>query len=274
MPELPEVEFARRCFERWLGGEKLAKVEADRTRIVRGSSPEALASLGGRRVERVERRGKWLVVTFDRGLGLIGHLGMTGKLELQRPGEPPPSSSRARFHRKDEAIVHFRDPRMFGRLAAGPLDALLQDEGLASLGPDAWDAPPTPASFAAALHGCRRAIKDAIMDQTVLAGVGNIQATEALHHARIHPAKPANRLTLPEVKRLLRSIRWSLARTLRTLDGERISYVEEPGSPNPFLVYGRAGEPCPRCRAGLKSMVIGGRTSAFCPRCQRAPRGV
>jgi formamidopyrimidine-DNA glycosylase len=273
MPELPEVEFARRCLERWLGGETVTRVEADPTRVVRGSSPAALAALAGLRLERVERRGKWLVASFERGLGLVGHLGMTGKLGLQRPGDPPVPWSRARFYRKDKAIVHFRDPRMFGRLAAGPLETLLRDEGLAALGPDAWDAPYSPAGLQARLRGRRGAVKAALLDQAVLAGVGNIQATEALHHARIHPARRADSLTRAELERLLAGLRWSLARTLAMATGDELTYVEEPGADNPFLVYGRAGEPCPRCGGPLRSMVIGGRTSAFCPRCQRAPRG-
>lgn len=197
---------------------------------------------------------------------------MTGKFELQRPGEPAVRWSRARFVRKDRAIVHFRDPRMFGRLLPGHLDEIVREEGFATLGPDAWREPLSGPALAQRLAGSRRPIKDALLDQTILAGIGNIQATEALFRAGVHPARPAAALTKTEFERIAAGIHWSLARTLAMNKGDKITYVEESGAEeNPFLVYGRAGEACPECGRTLDKLVIGGRTSAYCPVCQRLP---
>src|SRR5690606_15433734 len=219
------------------------------------SSPAALKTLTGARLEDVDRRGKQLLLRFDHGRGVLSHLGMTGKWVLHQPGEPPVKHSRARFVRDDGVEVHYRDPRMFGRLLPGRIGELERDPTFASLGPDALDDPPTASRLLAALSGRRRPLKEVLMDQSVLAGLGNIQATEALFRARLSPTRPAGDLARPEAERLVRGIRWTLERTLRDLDGgDAITYVEESPSDNPFLVYGRAGEPCPRCGTTLSSI--------------------
>lgn len=270
MPELPEVEFARTCLERWLVGEKLVRVEADAGRVIRGSKGEAFQSLAGRRVTKVERRGKWLLWRFDAPLGLLAHLGMTGKFELQPPGDPSVRWSRVRFARRDGATVHYRDPRQFGRLEVAPLIELEAKDPLASLGPDAYEPKLTSQQLAKRIGKGRRPIKDVLMDQTVLAGLGNIQVTEALFVARIHPMHRADALGKSEISRLARGIRRSLERTLAMNRGDKITYVEETKRvENPFFIYGKARSPCPRCGEVLKKMVISGRTTAFCPSCQK-----
>jgi formamidopyrimidine-DNA glycosylase len=275
MPELPEVEFARSRIQHWLGGRRIERIEADRTRILRGSSPEAVQALAGHTLEKVERRGKWLLWHFDSGLGLLDHLGMTGKFVLQMPGDPPPRSSRVRFAPDHGAVVHYTDPRMFGRMSAGPADELAQDETFRSLGPDAWNSPPTPAVLCAHMKDRKRPVKDLLMDQTVLAGLGNIYATEALFNARLHPARKGASLTAQECRALVRGIHKTLDFSLKLNKGDKITYVEEaPADQNPFQIYGRAGEPCPHCGTILKATQIGGRTSVFCPKDQplRPPR--
>ena len=273
MPELPEVEFARSCLSRWLGGRTLRKVDADPTRVIRGASPKAFAALAGDRVTKVERRGKWLLWRFASERGLLAHLGMTGKFEMARPGTPSVRWSRVRFTRSDGAVVHYRDPRQFGHVRIAPFSVLLTTEPLKSLGPDAKDHPPSTSTLGARLRKSRRKVKEVLMDQTVLAGLGNIQATEALFLARVHPARRADSLTLGEVGRIRQAITRSLARTLAMNRGDKITYVEESKRvKNPFHVYGKANSPCPRCRTPLEKMVIGGRTSAFCEVCQpRSP---
>lgn len=269
MPELPEVEFARSCLSRWLGGKTLSKVEADPTRVIRGASPKAFAALARDRVTKVERRGKWLLWRLASENGLLAHLGMTGKFELTRPGAPAVRWSRVRFTRSDGAVVHYRDPRQFGHIRLAPLSVLLTTEPLKSLGPDAKDHLLSASALAARLQKSRRQVKEVLMDQTVLAGLGNIQVTEALFLAGIHPARRANSLTPSEVVKIRRAIAKSLARTLAMNKGDKITYVEESKRvENPFQVYGKANSPCPKCGTLLKKMVIGGRTSAFCPHCQ------
>ena len=241
--------------------------------MIRGTSPRAFAALAGRRVTRIERRGKWLLWHFDSGMGVLAHLGMTGKFELAKPGAPSIRWSRVRWTRSDGVVVHYRDPRQFGHLKTAPVAALLSSDPLASLGPDALEHPPSVAALYTRMSKSRRAVKEVLMDQTVLAGLGNIQATDALFLARIHPARRADSLSRVEVGRLCRAIGKSLARTLAMNRGDKITYVEESKRTlNPFLIYGKAKEPCPRCRAPLQKMVIGGRTSAFCANCQpRSP---
>jgi formamidopyrimidine-DNA glycosylase len=290
MPELPEVEFARGCLERWLGGTTLARVEADAGRVIRGTSREAFARLSGRRVRAIERRGKWLLWRFDSDLGLLAHLGMTGKFELQQPDASDVRWSRVRFVLPDGAVVHYRDPRKFGRLVVAPLATLLSKGPLADLGPDAHEPRLTARALGDRIGKSRRPIKDVLMDQTVVAGLGNIQVTDALFLARLHPRSRADALTSADTVQLAKAIHTSLQKTLKMNRGDKITYVDDPGKPptdplgntrrgggktkrieNPFLVYGKAGSPCPRCRHVLKKMVISGRTTAYCSRCQKKP---
>jgi formamidopyrimidine-DNA glycosylase len=268
MPELPEVEFARGCLSRWLSGRTLARVDASRSRVLR-TDPRKLAELSGCRVRAIERRGKWLIWHLDRGLGLLAHLGMTGKFELATTTGATVRWSRVRFALSDGNVLHFRDPRMFGSIQVGSLIEL--ERALPPLGPDALTV--GPELLAALVRGRARPIKDLLMDQSKVAGLGNIYVTEALFRARIHPSRPAQSLLRPEIGRLARGIAGSLSRMLATNTGDTITYVEERLADNPFQVYGRAGEPCPRCKKELASIVIASRTSTFCPRCQPARGG-
>lgn len=264
MPELPEVEFARGCLERWLGGQKVT-CTAPASRIFRGSSPEAFAALSGRRLVSVQRRGKWIFAELDGGRGFLMHLGMTGKL-VRATGEI--SHARATLTGADGTVVVYRDPRMFGRIVPGQIERITEEQAWREMGPDAWSDPPDAKRLASLFSGSRRAIKDLLMDQSLLAGLGNIQATEALFDARLHPSRKGESITRGDCSRLVKAIHTTLARTLALNEGDTIEYVEEAGAPNPFPVYGRAGEPCPRCRTTLESLVIAGRSSVFCPHCQ------
>ncbi len=267
MPELPEVELARRNLAAWLGGKRVERAEVGATRIARGSSPRAIARLlDGRRVRAVERRGKWLRLLLDDGAALYSHLGMTGKWVARKAADPPERFERARIDAARGPSVRYLDMRLFGRLVPAPDGAL--DEWSA-LGPDPLADGIDVARLAAALGRRRGPVKVALMDQAVLAGVGNIQATEALWRAKVHPARPADALSAAEVRRVADGVERSIAETLAREEGPEITYVEEPGAANPFAVYGRAGEPCPRCRAKLARTVLGGRGTVFCPRCQR-----
>ncbi len=268
MPELPEVEFARRCLTRWLDGEVLSVAEADAMRLVRGS-PAPFALLRGRRLMRVDRHGKWILARLSGDSTLAIHLGMTGKLVRANRSEAVPHS-RARLGSRAGPLVHLRDPRQFGRLLAGDAAAVAQAAGIDALGPDAWSAPPTGATLLDAFAHRRTPVKAVLMDQAVLAGLGNIQATEALFIARIHPETPAASLGETQAARLAEAIQETLARTLASMSGDSVTYVEEGGD-NPFLVYGRAGSPCPNCGGPLTSLRLAGRGTVLCPHCQRSP---
>jgi formamidopyrimidine-DNA glycosylase len=274
MPELPEVEFARRCIARWLEGKKIDRVVAEAGKPLRGVIPAQLAAaLTGRRLEATDRRGKHLVLRFDGGAGLYLHLGMTGKFVRSLPGEPAPERARLRLGLSDGSAVAMLDPRRFGRvqlIASGELPA-----EMAELGPDALSDPPTGASLQQRFAGSRRPLKILLLEQDRVAGLGNIHAAEVLFRAKLSPfAGPAD-LKPADWGRLARAIQASLAYAfaIEASEGrDEIRYVEEPGAPNRFKVYGHEGEPCPRCRTPIRREAQGQRSTFFCPHCQRAPR--
>ena len=280
MPELPEVEANRRHLRAWARGRRIVEVAAPPdAREMGGLGPRAFVErLRGRTVLEVDRRGKWILCALSGGAGLGLHLGMTGKITRARPGAAAgagtPRFVRASFRLDDGSRIDFVDARRFGRLlAAARLDELACRPEIAAIGPDALGELTAP-QLAAGLARTGRSVKEAILDQRIAAGVGNLYATEALWHARLHPATPARVVAAERavVRRLLAGIRRALRHGLRTYAGaEPPQYIEEGGA-NPFFVYDRAGQPCRRCGTGLRKITLGGRTSAFCPRCQPLAR--
>jgi formamidopyrimidine-DNA glycosylase len=277
MPELPEVEVAARNLRRWAAGRTVRAAEADATPVVRPAGPRALGALAGARVRAVDRVGKHLLVTLARGERLVGlwsHLGMTGKWQRGARGAPPPRFSHARLALDDGSILHYCDMRRFGRLRVVPGARFDDVATLAALGPDPLRDGVDPAKLHARLARVRSPIKVALLDQTLLAGVGNIQASEACFRARLDPRRPASSLTRPEVGRLARAILASIRYTLGRFSAEgadtgdgAIVYVEEDRKANPFKVYGREGEPCPRGNGRIKRIVQAQRSTFFCPAC-------
>lgn len=268
MPELPEVEIAARNLRAWAAAATVRVVVVHDARVVDG--PALGPVLLGRRVDAVERRGKWLRLELDDGGLLFSHLGMTGKWVRRAPSAPTERFERARVDlMRDLEVVslRYRDPRLFGRLRWAREDL----PAWRALGPDPLVDGIDVARLHAALGRTRRTVKEALLDQAVLAGVGNIQATEALWLARLDPRVPANALRRPQVRALAGAIERSIARTLELESGPEIAYVEEAGATNPFTIYGNGGRPCPRCRAPLDRYVVGGRATVSCARCQ--PRG-
>jgi formamidopyrimidine-DNA glycosylase len=274
VPELPEVETVRTILEPALVGRRFEHVEITDPRVTRPLDPEEVAvELQGETVGAVERRGKYLVFRFRSGRVLLIHLRMTGSLLHGRNGtlEYDPYR-RAVVSLDDGSDVTYRDVRRFGTwLLLEPEEEapyLLQRLGEEPLGEGF-----TPAALAARLRNRRAPIKAALLDQRAAAGLGNIYADEALWRAKIHPLRPAGGLTPREISRLNRSIkdalRAGIARqgttlsTYRTPSGARGSMQEE------LRVYGREGEPCPRCGSAITKTRAGGRGTWFCPNCQR-----
>jgi formamidopyrimidine-DNA glycosylase len=196
---------------------------------------------------------------------------MTGKWIRRRRDEAPPSHVRASLSLEDGHVIDYRDPRLFGRLVRGPAQELKTRSPFAKLGPDPLAGIDVDRFFET-LSRTRRSLKEALMDQRTLAGLGNIQVSEALHRARLHPERLGVSLSREEAERLSRAIADSLRATLQGEDGdEPITYVEEGGE-NIFLVYGREGEPCGECGGSIERIVQGGRSTYFCPRCQPSVR--
>lgn len=277
MPELPEVEFAARSLRRWAAGRRIEGVLVDPkvARIFRPATPRTFAKrIAGARFDGIRRIGKHLLVTLERDgtkVGLLAHLGMTGKWVLRDGADDAPRHSRAAFRLDDGRTLHFSDQRLFGRLRLVPGARFEAVPEVAALGPDPIDDGIDAGRLAAALGRSRLAVKVRIMDQAVLAGVGNIYASEALFRARVDPRRPAGDLSRAEVARVAGAILGVLEESIaRDEHGDELTYVEEPGASNPFLVYDQAGARCPRCRrAAIERIVQAQRSTFFCPRCQR-----
>jgi formamidopyrimidine-DNA glycosylase len=215
----------------------------------------------GKAVEAVERKGKWLRIELTGGGRVFSHLGMTGAWVRAPVDAPELRFERARIdvlRRGLASSVRYVDARRLGRLVAAADDI----DDWKDLGPD----PLGQGIGARELHErvvtSRRPVKDLLMDQRVLAGVGNILATEALWMARVDPRSPGRALLREDARAITRGIHRAIARELRDLGGRKTTHRHS------FFVYGRAGEPCPRCHTPLTRTTVGGRTSVFCRRCQ------
>jgi formamidopyrimidine-DNA glycosylase len=258
MPELVDVHIVTAKLWRWMRGAKVRRIDASDRRIVRPSSPAAFGrALLGRTVKTVGCRGKWIRIELDEGVRLFSHLGMTGDWVACKRGAPKGASERARFElsgRAAEAVAYL-DARRFGRLIVAGHDI----PEWTRLGPDPLQDGLNARSLAASLAPRRRAIKEALMDQTVLAGIGNIVATEALWVARIDPRTRCNVLSLEDVAAIVGGLRTAI----------RTEIKHKGEGEGRFRIYGRADQPCPRCGARLVAIVLGGRTTALCPQCQR-----
>ena len=274
MPELPEVETIRARLAPRLEGRRLEHVEIVDPRLTRPEPPEAIAAaLEGERITRVGRRGKYLVFAFESGRHLLVHLRMTGNVEHPAQGGLAADPYRRAVVRlDDESDVAYRDVRRFGTwtlLEPGELEDYF---AVRRLGGEPLERGFTTRALTGALAGRRAPIKAALLDQRAAAGVGNIYADEALWRARIHPLRPAGSLDATEIGRLRKAIRAALemgiARQGATLRDYRDPEGRRGRMQNEFKVYGRAGEPCPRCGTPIEKTRAGGRGTWYCPRCQ------
>lgn len=274
MPELPEVELARENLAEWLVGRRIRRLRAPDARIRRGQEEaEIRAAAEGRRVTAVRRRAKYLLFDLDgpAGSGLLGHLGMTGKWVRRRGAEEPdPPAARAEIGLSGGERLVYADRRRFGHFS---LRRPEDDDRLAGLGPEPLAPAFTARALAERLRGAPGPVKVVLMDQRRVAGLGNIQVSEALWRAGVHPGRSAGNLDEGEVRRLHRAIRETLRRTIREARGVEIRYVSEragsESARNRFSVYAHEGETCPKCRRSrIRRRRLAGRSSFYCPRCQ------
>ena len=269
MPELPEVETIINQLRPRLVGRRIVAVRVGWERIVDRPPVEVFCRhLRGQAFAEARRRGKFLLFPLQRGDTLLVHLRMTGRLLLQPAGVQPDRHTHVVLTLDDGQQLHYRDVRKLGRLY------LVDDpqEVIGGLGPEPLSADFDAAALAARLAGRRARIKSLLLDQRVLAGLGNIYADEALFRARIHPLRPAESLTAEEVTRLHVAIREVLAEAIEAQGSTFRDYRSAAGQPGRFQerlrVFRRQGKPCPRCGAPLERIRVGGRGTHFCPRCQ------
>jgi formamidopyrimidine-DNA glycosylase len=276
MPELPEVETVRRGLVPVLEGHCLTKVETRRADLRRPFPPRFAERLAGRKVKALERRGKYLIARLDDGNALIIHLGMSGRLIVDRPPDPPPGRhDHVIFVTETGARIRFHDPRRFGLMDLCPAQALSDHPLLCDLGVDPLSDDFTGARLAALFAGRRQPVKNALMDQRLIAGIGNIYASEALFRAAISPRRAAVRITSGAAARLASSVKRVLNAAIAAGGSSLRDHVQPNGELGYFqhhwAVYGRAGEPCPgcTCKGGIRRIVMGGRATFYCPRRQR-----
>jgi formamidopyrimidine-DNA glycosylase len=274
VPELPEVETVRRQLVPVLEGRRLDDVEISDGRLTRPLDPVVVAAeLTGERVERLERRGKYLIVRFESGRSLLIHLRMTGSLRHARDGVVGADPYvRAVVRLDDGSDVMYRDVRRFGTwllLEPGELEPYLA----ARVGDEPLEEGFTAAALAGRLERRKAPLKAALLDQRTVAGVGNIYADEALWRAELHPLRPAGSLSAAETARLregiLTALQAGIERQGATLRDYRQPSGAEGTMQHEFKVYGRAGEPCDRCGTPIDKIRVAGRGTWYCPGCQQ-----
>ena len=280
MPELPEVETVRQGLARWVTGRCIDVVEVRHPRAVRRHVPGGVhfaAVLAGRTVLDVRRRGKYLWLPLDSGDAIVGHLGMSGQLLLQPAEAPDETHLRIRFSFTDGGRqLRFVDQRTFGGLSVSEGGAELPGE-IAHIARDPMDPDFSDAGFVAGLRRRRTEVKRALLDQTLISGVGNIYADEALWRTGLHGTRPTDALTGPVAQRLLGHVRDVLGEAL-TAGGTSFDslYVNVNGESGYFdrslNVYGREGQPCRSCGTPIRREPFMNRSSYSCPRCQPRPR--
>ena len=292
MPELPEVETIVRDLRPQLTGRRiesvrLARDPAIRARVVRyPSAATFVRRLRGRTIKTVLRRGKYIVLPLEPaaaetfapngalGDQMIVHLGMTGHLRVWEPEETPVKHTHFRALLDSGLELRYDDPRQFGRLVVGTMDELIAARAFPRrLGPEPIHGDLTEAEFERLVKARRRPVKSALLDQSFLAGVGNIYADEACFRAGIRPSRWTHRLTVRERRALYEAIQYVLENSIAARGSSIINYVDGFGlrgsNQEKLLVYGRSGEPCLRCGTPLLGTRLAGRGTVYCRKCQR-----
>jgi formamidopyrimidine-DNA glycosylase len=275
MPELPEVELVARSLDRLIGGRTIIAAKLLRPGLAPSNTPREFARLlRGARVERVGRRGKHILTELDNGHVLITHLRMTGRFLLLPPRAPLPVHTHALFRLDDGRRLAFTDQRHFGLMKLTHADMLAETRELRRLAPEPFSNEFTPAYLASVFARTSRALKDVLLDQTRVTGLGNIYAAEVLFLARVNPFAVAAHLPRRHVTRLHRAILDVLGEAIAhgstlNVDPENIdgSYYGG-GEAGRWRVYDREGEPCVKCDAPISRVSHAGRSTYFCQRCQ------
>jgi formamidopyrimidine-DNA glycosylase len=280
MPELPEVETIRRQLEPEVLGRTIAELEVLDPRWTRPLAPVDVAGpVAGRRIEALDRRGKYLLLRLAGGDTLAMHLRMTGNLLLSRQGQPDQAYLRARIRLDDGRELRFTDARRFGEAFLLSREAL-EERFRGRLGVEPLSEEFTAAELGRTASGSRAPLKSFLLDQARLAGVGNIYADEALFRARLHPLSPAGSMREEHLLALRDGVVDALNAGLdgggASIDDYRDARGERGSMQDEFLVHRREGEPCPRCGETIHRIVVGGRSTYYCPGCQvrlrRRPR--
>ncbi len=269
MPELPEVETIKNELTPFVVGHKISSVTLLWERMLRQPSLKKFYSrIAGKKIVSLARRGKYLIFNLESGEQLLVHLKMSGSLLLARDSSPPPKYTRAVINLDNDTRIFFRDPRKFGtlQLIKG------RDGILDKLGPEPLRPEFTPELLSELLGKRKAPIKAALIDQSLIAGIGNMYADEALFLARIHPLRPANSLSSDEIQHLHLAIQEALRKAIGSKGASVANYLRPGGeagaAQSGFQVAHQGGKPCPVCGTIIQRIPVRQRGSYFCPRCQ------
>ena len=298
MPELPEVETVATDLQSWVAGATIRHATVNWERTIRHPQPPErfVAEISGSTIRRVGRRAKTVLVHLDDGRVMTVALRMTGALIVVAPGTPPDPYARVIFELEDGRELRYRDVRKFGRIGLWPGGGLRSvgagrgarsrkvaegskgyriGEVFSGHGPEPLARSFTAARFAERLSRRSGRLKTLLLDQSFIAGVGNIYADEALWRSRLHPLRRADTLTPDEVRRLHRAVRTVLRQGIANRGSSFSDYVGADGEPGDnaerLMVYQRTDQPCFRCGRPISRIVVGQRSTHFCPRCQPEP---
>ncbi|KRN88523.1 DNA-formamidopyrimidine glycosylase [Ligilactobacillus ceti] len=273
MPELPEVETVRRGLNKLVLGQVVTDVNVVFENIIVGDPQEFVAQLKGKTLEKIDRRGKYLLFRFSDGITMVSHLRMEGKYFVKDGQEPLEKHSHIIFKLANGKELRYNDVRKFGRMELIATGHENEFKNLAKLGVE-----PTPTAFKVdefyqALQKKNKGIKSALLDQTIVVGLGNIYVDEVLWMSQIHPETKANHLTLAEATVLHDNIIAELAEAVKAGGTTVRSYADAFQNSGSFQfalqVYGKQGEPCPRCRTPIEKIRVAQRGTHFCPQCQQ-----
>ena len=276
MPELPEVETVRRGLTRLVQGATIAHVEVRYPKMVTPDADVFTAELISRKIERIDRRGKYLLFRFSGDLTMVSHLRMEGKYDVQPEGSPVSKHTHVIFHLTDNRELRYTDTRKFGRMQLVPTgEETTLAPSLGKLGPEPTAETLTLAYMIKIFGKSHKVVKPFLLDQTRIAGLGNIYADEVLWLSKINPLTPVDTLTPSQLSELRQNIIDEMALAIgehgTTVHSFSTAFGEAGQFQNQLHVYGREGEPCERCGTKLVKIKVAQRGTHFCPHCQPLP---
>ncbi|HHF98091.1 MAG TPA: DNA-formamidopyrimidine glycosylase [Candidatus Aerophobetes bacterium] len=274
MPELPEVETIRQDMINRVKGKRIVKVEVRNEKNIRFPSPQEFKKrIEGRIIEDIKRRGKYLLVALDSGDFLVFHLKLTGRLLFFSEKEKEPDYVRIVFFFEDKTRLFFADIRGFADVHLLTREEMESLPAIKEMGPEPLSPDFTLDEFKKRIKSKKGRIKPLLMDQKVIAGIGNIYSQESLYRAKVHPEKNASKLTDKEIEAIYKSLLEVLEEAIKYRGSSVDAYLDLEGKEGGYVphlkVYGREGERCLRCGAPIKKKKIGGRGTYFCDNCQK-----
>jgi formamidopyrimidine-DNA glycosylase len=276
VPELPEVELVAQSLDRLVSKRKIVKAELLREKLAAANSPKEFADeLANSTIETIGRRGKHILFYLDSGRVLLTHLRMTGRFMLLSGERDLPKHAHAVFYFADEDRLVFQDQRHFGMMKLIEAGQLAETKELKCLAPEPLSDEFSFRYFRQALSKSKRSLKEFLLDQTKVCGLGNIYVAEALFLARVNPQTPADQISANRAKNLYEAIRFVLAESIKHGSTMNVNPENIDGSyyggdyEGHWRVYARAGNPCPTCQTSIARIVQSARSTFYCPKCQR-----